>query len=106
MFYLHNDVGIALATASLYFSALNLASFSAKLAGGVLGDRYDRFHVASAMSGLAAVAIMTLFCTEKGLDADYLPHLTTNQGTIAFFALLFGFGCTYLLLVRLLEAQY
>jgi len=92
MFYLHKDCGIQLATASLYFSMLNFFSFSAKLSGGYLGDRYNRFNVALVMNALTAVSIMSLFCTEKGLDNDHLPHLTTNHSTIILFVVLFGFG--------------
>lgn len=92
MFYLHTDCRIPLATAALYFSALNFASFSAKLIGGHLGDRFDRFHVAAAASGLAGVGICVLFITPLSLDAHYLPHLTSSQVTIAVFVIIFGFG--------------
>eukprot|EP00171_Calliarthron_tuberculosum_P010042 IDg10042t1 len=92
LFYLHNDCGMELARASLYFSLLNLSSFIAKLLGGHLGDRYDRFHVAQAMSGLAAVAILVLFFTPLGPDAAFVPQLTENPATVFAFVVMFGFG--------------
>lgn len=92
LFFLHNDCSMPLATASLYFSLLNLSSFIAKLLGGHLGDRYDRFHFAQAMSGLAAVAILVLFCTPSGLDASFVPQLTESPTTVLVFVIMFGFG--------------
>lgn len=92
LFFLHTDVGVPLATASLYFSVLNLCSFIAKIAGGHLGDRYDRFRVAQVMSALAAVAVLVLFCTTHCLDTTRLPQLTVCPTTILAFSMLFGFG--------------
>lgn len=92
LFFLTVDRGVPLATASLYFSALNFSSFTAKLAGGHLGDRFDRFHVAAATSGLAGVGILVLFCTGRGLDEHYIPRLTESQLTVLLFIVLFGFG--------------
>ncbi|PXF41527.1 hypothetical protein BWQ96_08730 [Gracilariopsis chorda] len=92
MFYLTIDTHMSLAFASLFFSALNFASFSAKLLGGHLGDHFDRFHVASLSSALAAIGITFLFNFGAGLDQNYMPHLTESPFAILLFALLFGFG--------------
>ena len=92
MFFLTLDRGIPLAIASFYFSALNLASFSAKLVGGHLGDRFDRFHVASAASGLAAIGIIFLFLNAHGVDDNYVPYLTHSHVAMVLFTVLFGFG--------------
>lgn len=92
MFFLTIDRGMSLGLASLFFSALNFAAFSAKLVGGHLGDRFDRFHVASASSGLAAVGIIFLFLGSNGLDQNNIPYLTSSSFAMLMFTVLFGFG--------------
>eukprot|EP00177_Eucheuma_denticulatum_P001547 GFKZ01002775.1.p1 GENE.GFKZ01002775.1~~GFKZ01002775.1.p1 ORF type:complete len:734 (-),score=51.91 GFKZ01002775.1:1973-3976(-) len=92
MFFLTIDRGMSLAVASLFFSALNFSAFSAKLVGGHLGDRFDRFHVASASSGLAAVGIIFLFLGSSGLDQNNIPYLTSSSFAMLMFTVLFGFG--------------
>lgn len=92
MFLLTLDNGMSLSVASLFFSILNLSSFSAKLVGGHLGDRFDRFHVASASSGLAAVGILFLFMSPPSLGDDNIPHLTSSPLAFLLFTILFGFG--------------
>ncbi|CDF34129.1 unnamed protein product [Chondrus crispus] len=92
MFFLTIDRGMSLGVASLFFSALNLAAFTAKLVGGHLGDHFDRFHVASASSGIAAVGTMFLFLDTPGLDEDKVPSLTTHPVAMLTFTVLFGFG--------------
>eukprot|EP00178_Gracilaria_changii_P010080 TRINITY_DN2939_c0_g1_i1.p1 TRINITY_DN2939_c0_g1~~TRINITY_DN2939_c0_g1_i1.p1 ORF type:complete len:668 (-),score=114.28 TRINITY_DN2939_c0_g1_i1:5470-7473(-) len=92
MFYLTIDGSLSLSFASLFFSALNLASFSAKLVGGHLGDHFDRFHVAAVSSAIAAIGITFLFNFGAGLDDNYLPHLSGSALPVLIFAILFGFG--------------
>ncbi|CAN8076429.1 unnamed protein product [Agarophyton chilense] len=92
MFYLTIDRFLSLSFASLFFSALNLASFTAKLVGGHLGDRFDRFHVAAVASALAAIGITFLFNLGAGLDHNYLPKLSESVFPVLIFAILFGFG--------------
>lgn len=93
MFFLTIDRGVSLGVASLLFSTLNGSAFVAKLVGGHLGDRFDRFHVASAASGLAAVGIFFLFIGETtGLDEQNIPRLTASPVAMVIFAVVFGFG--------------
>ena len=92
LFFLTIDREIALGFASLFFSALNMASFSAKLVGGHLGDRYDRFHVAAVASGLAAVGIFFLFVAPIELSEHGVPKLTHSSLAVLFFIACFGFG--------------
>lgn len=92
MFFLTIDRGMTLGMASLFFSLLNLSSFSAKVIGGHLGDRFDRFYVASAASGLAALGIVFLFLGSQGLDEDHIPYLTQSSIAMLLFTMLFGFG--------------
>lgn len=96
------DRGYSLSLASLLFSCLNLASFCAKLVGGHLGDRFDRFHVGSATSALAGVGTIFLFIG-GGLSDDNIPILTRSPIALVIFSILFGFGygatfnCLYVL---------
>ena len=92
MFFLTIDRDVTLGLASLFFSALNLASFSAKLIGGHLGDQFDRFHVAAAASGLASIGIFFLFIAPPGLDDNNVPILTNSAVALILFTVLFGFG--------------
>lgn len=94
MFFLSIDRGMTLSLASLYFSALNMASFTAKLIGGHIGDRpgFDRFHVASATSAVAGVGVILLFLDTAGVDEQYIPYLTTSPIAVLLSVVLFGFG--------------
>lgn len=92
MFFLTIDRDLSLGIASLFFSALNLSAFTAKLVGGHLGDKFDRFHVASASSGLAAIGIVFLFLWTPGLDSHHIPYLTSSPIAVLMFTVLFGFG--------------
>jgi MFS family permease len=120
LFYLTIDRGWSLALASLFFSAMNLASFSAKLIGGHAGDKvgdrapfpgappalrsalltaassalpcaqYDRFLVGSVMSAVASAGVLCLFL--DGGIVDGIPRLTHNPVLFAGFSVLYGFG--------------
>lgn len=92
MFYLTLDLGMSLASASVYFSSINLAAFCAKIVGGHLGDRYDRFYVAAAASAICAIAIAFLFVGGPGLDENFFPLLTPYPFSIMVFSILYGFG--------------
>lgn len=92
MFFLTLDRKMSLGVASMFFSTINLSAFSAKVVGGHLGDRFDRFHVASASSGIATIGILFLFIGSDGLDNNHLPRLTNHSAMMVIFALLFGFG--------------
>lgn len=92
LFFLTIDRGMTLSAASLYFSALNFASFTAKLVGGHLGDKFDRFHVASLSSGLASVGIYVLFIAPPFMGPHGFLQLTHSPTAVLCFILLFGFG--------------
>lgn len=92
MFFLTIDKKLSLGFASIFFSSLNLAAFSAKLIGGHLGDRFDRFFVASAASAISSIGIGFLFIGSSGFDEDYIPTLTTYSFPILVFSVLYGFG--------------
>lgn len=92
MFFLTIDRDMSLGIASFYFSALNLSAFFAKLVGGHLGDKFDRFHVASASCGLATIGVVFLFLWTPGVDDHFIPHLTSSPVAVLMFTILFGFG--------------
>lgn len=90
LFHLTLDRGWSLSLASLFFSAMNLASFSAKLIGGHVGDSYDRFYVGSIMSGVTSVGVLCLFIGGGVVDA--IPRITHSPIMVAIFSIVFGFG--------------
>lgn len=92
MFFLILDCGMTTAHASLYFSVLNLSALTAKLGGGYMGDRVDRFRVASVSCGLAAVGVLFLFINSFGLDENNIPRLTEQPLAVLMFTVVFGFG--------------
>lgn len=92
LFFLTIDKGMKTGTASLFFSSINLSAFSAKLAGGYLGDRFNRLKVAALASGIAALGIALLFIASPGLDSAYVPMLTSHTFPIFLFTVLYGFG--------------
>jgi MFS family permease len=85
------DRGFSLSFASIFFSMLNFSAFVAKLIGGHLGDRYDRFRVAMATSGLTGLGVSLLFWGGSLNDRN-VPRLTSSPLALVAFAVTFGFG--------------
>ena len=96
MFFLTMDRDVPLGLASLFFSALNLASVSARLIGRhwVISGC---FHVASAASGLAGIRMFFLFIAPPGMDDKNVLILTYSAVTVILFTVLFGngYGATF-----------
>jgi MFS family permease len=90
LFHLTLDRGWNLSLASLFFSAMNFASFSAKLIGGHVGDSFDRFHVGSVMSGVTSAGVLCMFI--GGGIVDGIPRLTHSPVMVGIFSVVFGFG--------------
>jgi MFS family permease len=91
LFFLTLDRKFSLSLASLFFSSLNLASFSAKLIGGHLGDHFDRLMMASVTSTVTVGGCLCLFLG-GGISVNGVPTLTTSPAALVAFSLLFGFG--------------
>jgi hypothetical protein len=85
------DRGFSLSFASLFFSILNLSAFTAKLVGGHLGDRFDRFRVAMATSALTGFGVLLLFWGGR-LNERSVPRLTSSPLALVAFSIIFGFG--------------
>lgn len=92
MFFLTIDRGMSLSMASVFFSALNLSAFGAKIVGGHLGDRFDRFHVATVASVICAAGIGFLFVGGAGFDENFIPQLSNYYFSFLAFSVLYGFG--------------
>ncbi|GAB0492654.1 hypothetical protein MMPV_003922 [Pyropia vietnamensis] len=103
LFFLTIDRSMPLSVASLYFSSLNGCAFLAKLAGGHLGDRFNRFRIAAGASLLTAIGVSLLFASSSwatgpaGEEALWLgplrlPVLTTSPWVVLAFTIVFGLG--------------
>ncbi|OSX76463.1 hypothetical protein BU14_0190s0020 [Porphyra umbilicalis] len=107
LFFLTIDRGMPLSVASLYFSALNGCAFLAKLAGGHLGDRFNRFRIAGGASLLTAIGVSLLFASGSwapvgagdgvdgggdALEGVRLPTLTASPWVVLAFTIVFGLG--------------
>lgn len=92
MFFLTVDRNMSLSMASVFFSTLNLSAFAAKIVGGHLGDRFDRFHVATAASVICAAGIGFLFVGGAGFDEHFIPQLSNYYFSFLVFSMLYGFG--------------
>lgn len=103
LFFLTIDRGMPLSVASLYFSSLNGCAFLAKLAGGHLGDRFNRFRIAAGASLLTAIGVSLLFASGSwatgpaGEEALWLgplrlPALTASPWVVLAFTIVFGLG--------------
>lgn len=103
LFFLTIDRGMPLSVASLYFSSLNGCAFLAKLAGGHLGDRFNRFRIAAGASLLTAIGVSLLFASGSWATAAAggealwlgplrLPALTASPWVVLAFTVVFGLG--------------
>lgn len=92
MFFLTIDRKFSTTSASFVLSSLNISAFFAKLIGGYIGDRFDRFYVGSIASAIAAVGTIFLFVDVPSVYQQVIPALTTSSFAFSLFTVLYGFG--------------
>lgn len=103
LIFLTGDDDFSLHAAAVFLSVLYLCTFLAKIAGGYLGDRFDRARVAMYAAAMALLGALFLFTPDGGASASSpspsapfdiagVAPLATSRAALFAFSSVFGFG--------------